>query len=63
MGNALNYIVMSLYIYESIRNYPLVQVKYQNLIFLNILVGSGQNRVKIQQLVKKSHRHNFVQSD
>ena len=51
---------MSLYIYESIRNQPFGQVKYPNLIFFNILVGSGQNRLKIQQLVKKkSDRQNF----
>ena len=59
MGNPLNYIVMLLYIYEGIRNRPLVQVKYQKLIFFNILVGSGQNRVKIQQLVKKKSQTEF----
>ena len=51
---------MPLYIYKGIRNQPLGQVKYKNLIFFSISVEFGQNREKIYQLVKKKpYRPNF----
>ena len=50
---------MRLYIYKCITNQLLGQVKYQHLIFFNISVEIGQNREKINQLVKKKSQTEF----